>query len=45
MTIEQAVELFKKEYEAAKKKEFVQDPLAYALYQTWKKVDQRRDKP
>lgn len=36
MTLEQAIELLRKEYERAKGLEFVHDPLAYALYQVWK---------
>ena len=39
MDLEKAIALLKKEYEAAQLKPFVQRPLAYALYQTWKKVD------
>ncbi len=39
MTLEQAIEMLKTEYERAKKLEFVLNPLAYALYQVWKKAD------
>ena len=35
-----AIKMLKLEYEAAKRKEFVHSPLAYALYRTWKKVDE-----
>jgi hypothetical protein len=39
VTIEQVIELLRKEYERAKNMEYVQKPLAWALYQVWKKVD------
>ena len=39
MSLQQAIELLKKEYDRAVKLEFVRDPLAYALFQTWKKAD------
>ena len=41
MTIEQAIELLKKEYERAKNMEYVQNPLAWALFQVWKEADKR----
>ena len=41
MTLEKAIKLLQKEYEEAKKEPFVQKPLAYALYHTWKKVDEK----
>lgn len=39
MDIEEAIDLLRQEYEKAKQKPFVQYPIAYALYQTWKQVD------
>lgn len=39
MCLEEAIELLRQEYERAQKIPFVQYPLAYALFQTWKKVD------
>lgn len=39
MTLEEAKSLLDKEYERAKNLDYVINPLAYALYQTWKKVD------
>ena len=39
MTLEQAIELLKKEYERAKNMEYVQKPLVWALFQVWKKAD------
>ena len=41
MTLEQAIELLKQEYERAKTLEYVQKPLAFALYQVWKEADKR----
>ena len=34
-----SIKLFIKQYEQAKDSEFVQNPVAYALYHTWKQVD------
>lgn len=42
MTFDEVVELLRSEYEKAKKLDFVQRPLAYALYKTWKIVDKKR---
>lgn len=39
MKIDTAIKLLQEEYERAKKLEFVRDPVAYALYQVWKKAD------
>jgi hypothetical protein len=39
MTLNKAIKLLEEEYERAKTIEWVQNPLAYALYQVWKKVD------
>ena len=39
MTLDKAIELLKEEYEHAKKIEYIKKPLAYALYQVWKKAD------
>lgn len=36
MTLEKAIEILNAEYEQAKKQ-----PLAYAMYHTWKKVDEK----
>lgn len=41
MTLEDAIETLKKQYEKAKLLEYVRNPLAYALYQTWKLYDGR----
>ena len=40
ITIEKAIEILKAEYERAKNMKYVQKPLAWALYHTWKKVDE-----
>ena len=42
MQIEAAIKLLQEEYERAKTLEFVRDPVAWALYQVWKKADERR---
>lgn len=42
MTIEKAIELLKAEYERAKEMEYVQKPLAWALFQVWRKVDRMK---
>lgn len=39
MTLEKAIEMLKKEYEKARTRKFIHSPLAYALYQVWKKAD------
>ena len=39
MTLEEAKKHLDEEYERAKNLEYVINPLAYALYQVWKKVD------
>ena len=39
--LDKAIEDLKKEYETAEKLSFVNDPLAYALYQVWKKYDEK----
>lgn len=39
MTLEKVVKLLEAKYEQAQKIEYVQNPLAWALYQVWKEVD------
>lgn len=41
-TLEDAIDLLKKEYERAKNMEYVKKPLAWALFQVWKKADKQR---
>ena len=41
MTLENAIELIKAEYEKATDSNYVNNPLAYALYQVWKKADRQ----
>ena len=41
MTLEQAKYHLDKEYERAKRLDYVKNPLAYALYQVWKKADSK----
>lgn len=42
MTLEDAIKLLEKEYERAQSMEYVKNPIAWALYQTWKKADKSR---
>lgn len=42
MTLEDAIEMLKSEYEKAKDKKWIINPLAYALFQTWKKADRTK---
>ena len=39
---DKVIEDLKKNYEEAKRCPFVNDPVAYALYQTWKEYDGKR---
>lgn len=39
---DKVIEDLKKNYEEAKRCSFVNDPVAYALYQTWKEYDGKR---
>ena len=39
MTLQKAIKLLEVEYERAKKLEYIRKPLAYALFQVWKKAD------
>ena len=41
MNLENAIVLIKQEYEKASESNYVQNPLAYALYQVWKKADRQ----
>jgi hypothetical protein len=42
MTLEESKALLDEEYERAQRLEYVHDPIAYALYQVWKKADMER---
>ena len=44
MTIGIAVKLLRAKYEKAKRLEWVEKPLAYALYQVWKIADRSEGK-
>lgn len=39
MNLAQAIRMLEKEYEKAKNMDFINKPLAYALYRVWKAVD------
>ena len=41
MTLEEAIQMLRSEYERAKNMKFVGKPVAYALYQVWKKADRK----
>ena len=41
MTIKKAHELLDQEYKKALEKPFVLNPLAFALYQVWKRADEQ----
>lgn len=36
MTLTKAIKLVEREYERARKLEYIRNPLAYALYKVWK---------
>lgn len=42
MTLAKAIKLLEAEYDRAQKLKFIHNPLAYALYQVWKKADAER---
>ena len=44
MRIDTAIKFLKKYYEEAKRHEWVQDKVAWALYQTWKEANARGQK-
>lgn len=43
MKLQTAITLLEANYEKAQNLEYVQRPLAWALYQTWKEVDSAKD--
>lgn len=38
-----AIKVLMKQYEQSKQAEYVHDPVAHALYHTWKQMDERRN--
>ena len=44
MSIEKAIEILKHNYERALKIEYIHNPLAWALYKTWRFVDSKAKK-
>lgn len=44
MTLDRAKKLLDKEYEKAKTLEYVHNPLAYALFNVWRKADRESRK-
>lgn len=41
MELEKAIDELKRKYEHAKTMEYINKPLAYAFYETWKMVDRK----
>lgn len=41
MTLTKAIKLVEREYERARKLEYIRNPLAYALYKVWKEADRQ----
>ena len=44
MSIDEAIDLLRKEYEKARNLEFVRNPVVYALYQVWKQADKEKER-
>ena len=44
MTVQRALKLVEKEYEQAKKLEWIRNPLAYALFKVWRLVEKEAAK-
>lgn len=42
MSLEKAIELLREEYEKAKTQEWILNPLGWAFYQTWKRIDEEK---
>ena len=42
--IEKAIKILREEYEKAVKRPQVYNPIAYALYHTWRQFDRRKEK-
>lgn len=45
MTIDKAIDLLRKEHACAESLPYVHKPVAWALYQVWKKADQEKERP
>lgn len=41
MSLEKAIKLLQQEYDRVSRLAYVKNPVAYALYQVWKKADKR----
>ena len=41
MSLEKAIKLLQQEYDRASRLAFIKNPVAYALYQVWKKADEK----
>lgn len=40
ISLEEAINMLREEYEQAEEMEFVSKPVSYALYQTWTRMDE-----
>jgi hypothetical protein len=40
--LDKAIELLEQNYEEAEGKDWIESPIAYALYQTWKVFDEKK---
>lgn len=43
MTLKTAIKMLEEEYERAKKIEYVENPLAWALFHVWRKADESKE--
>lgn len=41
ITLETVIKMLQEEYEFAKKQAWIKKPLSYALYEIWKRVDEK----
>ena len=44
MTVQRALKLVEREYDQAKKLDWIHNPLAYALYKVWRLVEKEAEK-
>ena len=44
MSFDEAVEQLRIEYEKAKKNKHIKNPIAYALYHTWRMADSKKER-
>lgn len=44
MLLKTALKMVEEEYEKAKKQDWIYNPLAFALYQVWRKADRAKER-